>query len=112
MTISLWINTTQQSFNDNYKDDWANPTLIGFATDGGKTNDFGIEIKNGYLYIFSGFGVETYHTTSKFVSDGKWRLITVVFDKNICNIYVDGIKIDSIPQNSSKIASIVTWCNV
>lgn len=111
MTISLWINTTQQSINnnDNNKDDWANPTLIGFATNGSETNDFGIEIKNGYLHIFSGFGVETYHTTSKFVSDGKWHLITVVFDKNTCNIYVDRTKIDSISQNSSKITSVATW---
>ena len=102
MTITMWIKTDQISTGPY---DWAHPCLIGFATNGYNSNDFGIEIKNGYLHIFSGFGVEKYYTTSAYVADNKWHFIAVVFDTKECRAYVDGKKVGSFSQNSNKISN-------
>jgi len=105
-SVSVWIKTTQKATGST---NWANPTIMGFATSGVSSNDFGIEVKNGYIHIFSGFGVEKYYTTSKFVSDNKWHLITVNFNTNKCEIYCDDEFVDSFSQNSTQIANVPKW---
>ena len=105
-SVSVWIKTTQKATGST---NWANPTIMGFATSGAPSNDFGIEVKNGYIHIFSGFGVEKYYTTSKFVSDNKWHLITVNFNTNKCEIYCDDEFVDSFSQNSTQIANVPKW---
>ena len=101
-SISLWVSTIQKTAGSK---DWHNPTLVGFATSNAKSNDFGIEVKNGYLHIFSGFGVEIKYTTPKFVADGYWHHICVVFDTKECLIYTDGVRVVSFGQNSGTIDS-------
>jgi len=105
-TISCWIKTRQRSSGSA---GWHHPTLIGFATAYPESNDFGIEIHNGYIHVFSGFGVEDYYTTNKYVADNKWHHIVVVFDTNEYRIYCDKTLVAKRSQSSNSVANVSFW---
>jgi hypothetical protein len=102
MTISVWVNTSQKQSGEY---NWGNPTILGIATPGSGSHDFGIENKDGYIHIFSGFGVEDYYTTNKFIADGNWHNIIVQFYTDKYEVYCDNSLIVTRNQNDTQISS-------
>jgi len=87
VTFAFWIKTSDTSADGEY--DYCQSTIIGFATTGNNSNDFGIELKSGYLHIFNGLGEEIYYQTNYFISDKTWHHITIVFAPSYFKIYID-----------------------
>jgi len=106
ISISLWFKTTQKAHGSA---DWHNPTLIGFGTPGANSNDFGIEIKNGYIGTFLGFGVEDYYYSNTFVSDGKWHNVVLTLHPHLATVYLDGNKLYERNINSNTIDNVPQW---
>jgi len=108
MSISLWFKTTQKAAGTY---DWYNPTLIGVATPGEGSSDFGIEIKNGYIGTFLGFGVEDYYYSDLFVADDVWHNVVLVLDNKIkvAKVYVDNKLIYERAINSDIVTDADNW---
>jgi len=105
-SISLWFKTTQTAHGSTY---WNNPTLIGFATAGDASNDFGIEIKDGYIGTFLGLGVEDYYYSRTLVSDGVWHNVILKLQPSLATLYLDGNKLYERDINSNTLADVAQW---
>ncbi len=106
ISISLWFKTNQKAHGSA---GWHNPTLIGFSTSGGGSNDFGIEIKDGYIGTFLGFGVEDYYYSDVYVADDEWHNVVLTVQPKLATLYLDGNKIFERNVNSNIIANVEYW---
>ena len=103
MSISMFVTTTQE---DEGNKGWKHPLLIGFATSGGGSNDFGIEVKNGYLHMFNGFSGnhDVYTTSQTKISDGNTHLVIITFSDAQIHIYCDSILVYTEDINKTAIS--------
>ncbi len=91
-TMDFWVKTTDSGAGPQY---WQHPTLIGNATAGSGSGDFGIMVSSGNLAAFSGLTASGDNAviTTKRINDNKWHHIAAVNDGTFISFYVDGIKL-------------------
>ena len=89
-TIAAWIKTTESRVGSDY---WTHPTIIGFATDGSGSGDFGFCLKNGKPGFFSGLvpnGDNSYYSATS-VNDDTWHHLAAVNNGITVKLYIDGL---------------------
>ena len=90
-TMECWIKTTETGSNATY---WNRPTLIGIASNGNASGDFGITSNNGYIGMFTGLnsgGDNSFLSATKQINDNNWHHVAAVNNGSSINLFVDGV---------------------
>ena len=90
-TIELWIKTTEGGSNGTY---WQRPTLIGSASAGAPSGDFGITTNNGFIGMWSGLnngGDNFFLSGTVQINDNNWHHVAAVNNGSNINLFTDGI---------------------
>ena len=104
-TIEFWIKTTENRSNGTY---WQRPTLIGEASSGNASGDFGITTNNGYIGIWSGLnngGDNDFLSTTTQINNNQWHHIAAVNDGANIKLYADGVLQGSIASGLALITA-------
>ena len=91
-TFALWVKTTQSKAVSRGQF-YANPTLLGAATDGWGSGDLGLMLENGKAAYFHGLtpdGKDMMWFSANQVADGKWHHVALVHAGPLILFYVDG----------------------
>lgn len=93
-TIEGWVKTTDVNTSGTF---WQCPTIVGTASPGGNSGDFGISTQGGYLVMWHGMNNgENYVITKAFISDNKWHHIAASANGTAIRIFADGVLLDSL----------------
>lgn len=88
-SISLWVKTSEARTGSSY---WTHPTILGLATSGSGSGDFGLCLNNGKPGFFGGLVANNdnsyYSATS--VNDDTWHHLAAVNDGVTVKLYIDG----------------------
>jgi hypothetical protein len=91
-SFSLWVKTKQSDAKPR-EQFWKNPTILGVATPGPGSGDFGITMENGraaYYHGLSGEAVDTCVYTASRINDDEWHHLALTNDGAVIRFYVDG----------------------
>ena len=89
-TFSMWIKTTESRTGTFY---WTHPTIVGVATSGSGSGDFGICLNNGKPGFFGGLisGNDNSYYSATSVNDNTWHHLAAVNDGITVKLYIDGV---------------------
>jgi len=89
--MEFWVKTSETGIN---AVSWQRPTLIGQATPGPQSGDFGITTNNGYIGFWTGLsssGDNVYLSTKTKINDNLWHFIKVANDGAKASLTVDNV---------------------
>ncbi|MFA5723595.1 MAG: LamG domain-containing protein [Candidatus Pacearchaeota archaeon] len=89
-SVSLWVNTNESRTHSTY---WNRPSLIGEASNGGGSGDFGITTNGGYIGMWGALDPtdRSYLSSTTQINDNQWHFITTSGNGSYINLYVDGV---------------------
>ncbi|GEM_PF-4231980 len=106
--IEFWVKTVESGTSDVA---WQRPTLIGQATPGAHSGDFGITTNNGFIGFWTGLsaaGDGSYLSTKTRINDDQWHFIMLINDASNATLYVDG-KIEGSLATGSSLNDSAFW---
>lgn len=89
-TFSMWVKTTESRTGSTYR---THPTIIGMATGGLGSGDFGVCLNNGRPGFFSGLipGNDNSYYSATNINDNTWHHLAAVNDGVTIKLYIDGV---------------------
>ena len=113
-SFSLWGKTKQCEAKPR-EQFWKNPTMLGVATPGPGSGDFGITMENGkaaYYHGLCGEAVDTCVFTTSVIDDDQWHHLTLTNDGAVVRLYVDGrLTGGEAFEHSGTLAAMGLCCN-
>ncbi len=105
-TIEFWVKTGESRGSGTF---WQRPYLLGNATNGDNSGDFGITTDNGYISMFEGFSSlntdQSFESASVKINDNNWHHIAAVNNGAYIYLYADGKLADSLTSGKPLITA-------
>ncbi len=103
-TIEFFVKTTENRTNGTY---WQRPTLVGNATSGDISGDFGITTNNGFVGMWAGLNNTTDNSflSSVQINDNNWHHVAAVNNGTQLKLFVDGALLGTLTTGRPLVSS-------